>query len=36
VLVTHPKFLYRMLRKEADVATSAIQDAARALAIALP
>jgi Nuclease-related domain len=36
VLVTHPKFLYRMLSKEAEVATSAIQDAARALAIALP
>ena len=36
VLVTHPKFLYRMLSKEAQVATSAIQDAARALAIALP
>ena len=36
VLVTYPKFLYRLLSKEADVATSAIQDAARALAIALP
>ena len=36
VLVTHPKFLYRLLSKEAEVATSAIQDAARALAIALP
>jgi Nuclease-related domain len=36
VLVTHPKFLYRLLSKEAEVATSAIQDAARALTIALP
>ena len=36
VLVTHPKFLYRLLGKEADVATTAIQDAARLLATALP
>lgn len=36
VLVTHPKFLYRLLAKERDVATSAIQDVARVLATALP
>jgi Nuclease-related domain len=36
VLVTYPKFLHRLLGKEAEVATSAIHDAARALAIALP
>jgi hypothetical protein len=36
VLVTYPKFLSRLLTKDAEVATSAIQDAARALAIALP
>jgi hypothetical protein len=36
VLVTYPKFLYRLLGKDARVATSAIQDAARALATALP
>jgi hypothetical protein len=36
VLVTYPRFLYRLLGKDAKVATSAIQDAARALAIALP
>ena len=36
VLVTYPKFLYRLLGKDAKVATSAIQDAARALALALP
>jgi len=36
VLVTYPKFLYRLLGKEAAVATSTIQDAACALAIAFP
>jgi hypothetical protein len=36
VLVTHPKFLYRVLLKESDIATSAIQDAARVLATVLP
>ncbi len=36
VLVTYPKFLFRLVGKDAKVATSAIQDAARALAIALP
>jgi nuclease-like protein len=36
VLVTPPKFLYTLLSKEADVATTAIQDAARLLATALP
>ena len=36
VLVTHPKFLYRALVKESDIATSAIQDVARLLATALP
>jgi hypothetical protein len=36
VLVTYPKFLYRLLAKEAAVATSTIQDAAFALAIAFP
>jgi len=36
VLVTYPEFLYRLLGKDARVATSTIQDAARALAIALP
>jgi hypothetical protein len=36
VLVTFPKFLYELLAKEAEVETAAIQDAARALAAALP
>lgn len=36
VLVTYPKLLYRLLRKDAAVDTAAIQDAARALAAALP
>jgi hypothetical protein len=36
VLVTYPKFLYSLLGKDAEVATTAIQDAAGALAIALP
>lgn len=36
VLVTHPKFLFRLLAKENDIATSAIQDVARLLATALP
>jgi hypothetical protein len=36
VLVTYPTFLYRLLGKEAAVATSTIQDAAFALAIAFP
>jgi hypothetical protein len=36
VLVTYPKLLYRLLRKDAEVETAAIQDAARALAAALP
>jgi nuclease-like protein len=36
VLVTYPKFLYKLLGKDADVATSAIQDAAAVLATALP
>jgi hypothetical protein len=36
VLVTYPQFLYRLLGKDAEVATTAIQDAAGALAIALP
>jgi hypothetical protein len=36
VLVTYPRFLYRVLSKEAGVATSTIQDAACALAIAFP
>jgi hypothetical protein len=36
VLVTDPKLLYRLLSKEADVATITIQDAARVLAASLP
>jgi hypothetical protein len=36
VLVTHPKFLYELLGKDAEVETTAIQDAALSLAVALP
>lgn len=36
VLVTYPKFLYKLLAKDAEVATSAIQNAASVLASALP
>lgn len=36
VLVTYPKFLYKLLGKDAEVATSAIHDAASVLATALP
>ena len=36
VLVTDPNFLFRLLSKDDDVATTAIQDAARVLAAALP
>jgi hypothetical protein len=35
VLITHPKFLYALLGDDAEVATAAIQDAARALAAVL-
>jgi hypothetical protein len=35
VLVTHPKFLYELLKKDAEVETAAIQDAARTLAATL-
>ena len=34
--LTHEEFLYELLRKDAEVETTAIQDAARALAVALP
>jgi hypothetical protein len=36
VLVTFPKFLYELLKKEAEVETAAIQEAARHLAETLP
>lgn len=36
VLVTYPRFLYRVLEKDVEIATSAIQDAGRVLATVLP